>query len=75
MKYSGGLFERTGEGAMDIVKDEQNRDMQSVQHLEAVINEGLRIALMEETPDQSLEVLLAYQIGRASCRERVFITV
>ena len=60
MKYSGGLFERTGEGAMDIVKDEQNRDMQSVQHLEAVINEGLRIALMEETPDQSLEVLLAY---------------
>ena len=60
MNYSGGLFERTGEGAMDIVNDEQNRDMQSVQHLEAVINEGLRIALMEETPDQSLEVLLAY---------------
>lgn len=72
MKYSGGLFERTGEGAMDIVKDEQNRDMQSVQHLEAVINEGLRIALMEETPDQSLEVLLAY-LGKVMQGERTYI--
>lgn len=72
MKYSGGLFERTGEGAMDIVNDEQNRDMQSVQHLEAVINEGLRIALMEETPDQSLEVLLAY-LGKVMQGERTYI--
>ncbi len=72
MNYSGGLFERTGEGAMDIVKDEQNRDMQSVQHLEAVINEGLRIALMEETPDQSLEVLLAY-LGKVMQGERTYI--
>ncbi len=72
MNYSGGLFERTGEGTMDIVKDEQNRDMQSVQHLEAVINEGLRIALMEETPDQSLEVLLAY-LGKVMQGERTYI--
>ena len=35
--------------------------VRSIQNLEAVINEGLRVALLEETPDQSLEVLLEYQ--------------
>ena len=30
----------------------------AVQNLEAIINEGLRVALLEETPDQSLDVLL-----------------
>ena len=34
----------------------RTQDMQSVQNLEAVINEGLRVALSEETPDQSLAV-------------------
>ena len=51
---------------------EQHSGMQSVQNLEAVINEGLRVALLEETPDQSLEVLLGY-LGRALSGERTYI--
>lgn len=47
-------------------------DMQSVQNLEAIINEGLRVALLEETPDQSLEVLLAY-LGKALSGDRTYI--
>ena len=38
----------------------------------SVINEGLRIALLEETPDQSLEVLLAH-LGRTLDGERTYI--
>nr|WP_302021088.1 PAS domain-containing protein [uncultured Acetatifactor sp.] len=53
------------EMALDISDAEQQKTMvQSVQNLEAIINEGLRVALLEETPDQSLEVLLAY-LGKA----------
>ena len=58
MDYAEGLIERAGEGAPAITAYEQHSGMQSVQNLEAVINEGLRVALLEETPDQSLEVLL-----------------
>ncbi len=47
-------------------------DMQSVQNLEAIINEGLRVALLEKTPDQSLEVLLEY-LGKALNGERTYI--
>ena len=96
MEYSGSLFEQAGEGAPAAGAHERHSGIQSVQNLEAVINEGLRVALLEETPDQSLEVLLehlgkalngertyifeqnesrcddnTYEIGRASCRERV----
>jgi signal transduction histidine kinase/ActR/RegA family two-component response regulator len=46
--------------------------MQSVQNLEAVINEGLRVSLLEETPDQSLEVLLKY-LGKALNGDRTYI--
>ena len=46
--------------------------VQSARNLEAVINEGLRVALMEETPDQSLEVLLMY-LGKALNGERTYI--
>ena len=46
--------------------------MQSVQNLETVINEGLRVALLEETPDQSLEVLLGC-LGKALNGERTYI--
>ena len=46
--------------------------MQSVQNLEAVINEGLRVALLEETPDQSLDVLLEH-LGKALGGERTYI--
>ena len=42
---------------------EQSVDMRNVQNMASVINEGLRIALLEETPDQSLAVLLAH-LGR-----------
>ena len=46
--------------------------VRSIQNLEAVINEGLRVALLEETPDQSLEVLLEY-LGKALEGERTYI--
>lgn len=46
--------------------------MQSVQNLEAIINEGLRAALLEETPDRSLEVLLEH-LGKALNGERTYI--
>lgn len=50
----------------------QQNDMRSVQNLEAIINEGLRVALMEETPDQSLKVLLKY-LGKALNGELTYI--
>ncbi len=72
MDYSGGLLERTGEGAPAAGVYEQHGGIQSVQNLEAVINEGLRAALLEETPDQSLEVLLEH-LGKALHGERTYI--
>ena len=53
-------------------RSEQAAGVQSVQNLEAVINEGLRVALMEETPDQSLEVLLEH-LGKALNGDRIYI--
>ena len=58
MGYSGELFEQAGDNTPVMGDREQYSSIQSVQNLEAVINEGLRVALLEETPDQSLEVLL-----------------
>ena len=60
MNYSRESFERAGKGVSATGSREPHSDMQSIQNLEAVINEGLRIALLEETPDQSLEVLLEH---------------
>ena len=72
MDYSGEIFERAGEGAL-VEGDRERRDgMQSVQNLETIINEGLRVALLEETPDQSLEVLLEH-LGKALNGERTYI--
>lgn len=68
MDYTRGPEGRNTEGLSAI----RTRDMQSVQNLEAVINEGLRVALSEETPDQSLEVLLRY-LGKALNGERTYI--
>ncbi len=51
---------------------EQHSGMRSVQNLEAIINEGLRVALLEETPDQSLGVLLEH-LGKALNGERTYI--
>jgi len=59
-------------GASDRSSQEQRCMMQSVQNLEAIINEGLRVALLEATPDRSLEVLLAY-LGKALEGERTYI--
>ena len=65
LKPSGGRTPETG-------NREQQSGMQSVQNLEAIINEGLRTALLERTPDQSLEVLLKH-LGNALNGERTYI--
>ena len=70
MNHTGGLPERSGECASAVTSHDHN--MQSVQNLEAVINEGLRVSLLEETPDQSLEVLLKY-LGKALNGDRTYI--
>lgn len=67
MNYSGELFERAREGA-----SAASDGMQNAQNLEAVINEGLRAALLEETPDQSLDVLLEH-LGKALNGDRTYI--
>ncbi|MCI9331640.1 MAG: response regulator [Oscillibacter sp.] len=72
MGYSGEFFERTGEGTPIIETPRQHGDMRSVQNLETVLNEGLRVALLEETPDQSLEVLLG-RLGDALRGDRTYI--
>lgn len=55
--------------AVDAGKQEQ-RD--SMVNLEARINEGFRIALQQETPSETLEVLLEY-MGKALGGERTYI--
>ena len=72
MDYSKEKFEQTGRSAPVAGNCEKRSDMQSVQNLETIINEGLRVALLEETPDQSLEVLLE-QLGKALNGERTYI--
>ena len=72
MEYPGGLFEQTGESAAAAEAHDRHSGIRSVQNLEAVINEGLRVALLEETPDQSLEVLLEH-LGKALNGERTYI--
>lgn len=57
------------EFAFDAGNQEQwNRTM----NLEARINNGVRIALQQETPSQTLDVLLEY-VGKALCSERAYI--
>ena len=54
------------------IQEQQGSIVQNVQNLEAIINEGLRVALLERTPDRSLEVLLEY-LGKALNGERTYI--
>ncbi len=61
-----------GENAPLNEEREQYSGVQSVQDLETIINEGLRVALLEETPDQSLEVLLEH-LGKALNGDRTYI--
>ena len=70
MNHTGGLPERSGECASAVKSHDHN--IQSVQNLEAVINEGLRVSLLAETPDQSLKVLLKY-LGKALNGDRTYI--
>ena len=72
MEYSKEFLERAGGSAQAIGSHGQNSDMQSVHNLETIINEGIRVALLEETPDQSLEVLLEH-LGKALNGERTYI--
>ena len=72
MDNSRELLKMAGEGLPGIGDREQHSSIRSVQNLEAVINEGLRVALLEETPDRSLEVLLEY-LGKALNGERTYI--
>ncbi|MCI8639036.1 MAG: response regulator [Coprococcus sp.] len=60
------------EGTPIIEAHEQHSGMRSVQNLEVIINEGLRVALLEKTPDQSLVVLLEH-LGKALNGERTYI--
>lgn len=58
---------------MEIVIDAGRQEPQdSRMNLEAKINEGLRVALQQETPSQTLEVLLEY-MGKALGGERTYI--
>ncbi|MCI8802641.1 MAG: response regulator [Oscillibacter sp.] len=63
---------QAGDGTPVMEPHEPHSGMRSVQNLEAVINEGLRAALLEETPDQALEVLLEH-LGKALNGERTYI--
>lgn len=72
MNYSKGGFQQAGESTPAMKGHEKHSDMRNVQNLEVVINEGLRVALLEETPDRSLEVLLEH-LGKALDGERTYI--
>lgn len=50
----------------------ETQDMQSVQNMEVVINEALRVSLLEEAPDDSLQVLLEH-LGKALNGWRTYI--
>lgn len=54
---------------LDIRRQKQQNNMIN---LEAKVNEGLRIALQQKTPSQTLEVLLEY-LGKALHGERTYI--
>lgn len=51
---------------------DRKKERDNMVNLEAKVNEGLRIALQQKTPSQTLEVLLEY-IGKALHGERTYI--
>lgn len=58
---------------MEIAVDAGNQEQRdNMMNLEAMINNGLRIALQQETPSQTLEVLLEY-MGKALGGARTYI--
>ncbi len=70
--------EKTGkdyriEMAMDVGEEvRQGNVIENFQNLETLINEGLRIALLAPTPDQSIEVMLEY-LGKTLHGDRTYI--
>lgn len=59
--------------AVDVsAQEQQGRMLRSYQNLEALANEGLRIALQAPTPDKAIEVILEY-LGKALKGERTYI--
>lgn len=59
--------------AIDVTAQEMQGSMvRGYQNLEALVNEGLRIALQTPTPNQSIEVLLEY-LGKALNSERAYV--
>lgn len=59
--------------ALDVTSQERREGAaQSYQNLETMINEGLRVALQEKTPNDTLEVMLEY-LGKALKGERTYI--
>ena len=72
MEHTRELLEQTGGAAPVAGSPAKDSGLRSVQDLESVINEGLRAALLEESPDQSLEVLLEH-MGKALNGERTYI--
>ncbi len=72
MDNSRDFLEQAGENDLTVEGLGRYSSMKNVRNLETVINEGLRVALLEETPDQSLEVLLEH-LGKALNGERTYI--
>lgn len=59
--------------SLDVTSQERRGSMlQNFQNLEAMINEGLRVALQGKTPTETLEVMLEY-LGKALKGERTYI--
>lgn len=53
-------------------QEQQSRMIDSYQKMEALANEGMRVALQAANPDQSIEVILEY-LGKALKGERTYI--
>ena len=59
--------------AVDIsTQERQGMVLRRYQDLEAIANEGFRIAMKESTPDKSIDVILEY-LGKALQGERVYV--
>ena len=75
MDYSRELFDRTGRSVPADGGHEQCSGIQSVQNLETVINEGLRVALLEENPRiyrVGMTTLMSGQHKEFSRKKKIF---
>ena len=72
MLEAGGRRLRMELAVDSTAQKQQDRMIDSYQKMEGLANEGLRVALQAQTPDQSLEVILEY-LGNALKGERTYI--